>query len=389
MTRIFTSIILLATLLVAGCSPIKEFSRVPEFTGIIPEKTKTPMPDAKKKTILLLAYNRGTEIFDLMAPFNLFNLTEQANVYIVAPEKGPIAVMQGFFTLPHYTFRGIDSLKIQPSVIVIPNFSAMGKTQQDPVVVNWIRSKYTDTTIFLSVCAGSFTAAATGLYDGKALTTHASDIQLNMKLFSAPAWTTAVTYTKAGNLYSTAGVSNATEGSLAMIRDVFGEQTMQRVMKQVYYPHATLRTNHESIAIDGRNKKHILSKVLFKKDDKVAVLLQEGVDEFKLAAILDAYHRTFPATLHTYAVSPEGVTSRFGLRIMPSAHIQQLPKSDEVHILSQDALSEKEKQAVGKLPVVQYNPQSTRYIYDECLDRIKTKLGSKMHTVTKRLLDYY
>lgn len=66
-----------------------------------------------------------------------------------------------------------------------------------------------------------------------------------------------------------------------MIRDVFGEQTMQRVMKLVQYQHTTLRTKHESIAIDGRNKKHTLSKVLLKKDDKVAVLLQEGVDEFK------------------------------------------------------------------------------------------------------------
>lgn len=388
MTRILTSIILLALVLIVGCSPIREFSRIPQYTGAIPEAKKTTLPDGKKKTVLVLAYNKGTEIFDLIAPFYLFNLTDQANVYIVAPEKGPIAVMRGFFTMPHYTFREIDSLKINPSVIVIPNFSAMGKVNQDPVVVEWIKTKYTDSTILLSVCAGSFTAAATGLYDGKVLTTHATDLQLNKKTYPAPAWTTNAAYTKAGNLYSTAGVSNATEGSLAVIRDVFGEQTMQRVMKQVRYPHATLRTKHESIAIDARNKKQILSKVLLKKDAHVAVLLQEEIDEFRLAAILDAYHRTFPATLHTYAVKPAGVTSRFGLRIMPSASIQQLCKSDEVHILSAEALSEHEKQAVGKLPVVQYNPQSSRYIYDECLDRIEKKLGSKMHTITKRLLDY-
>src|SRR3954471_4624608 len=134
-----------------------------------------PVLDSTKKTVIIIAENDGTEMFDLMAPFYLFNATEQANVLVVSERKAPILLINSLFILPHYTFSEIDSLHIIPDVIVIPNLTTHLKTPPKASTVSWIKAHYKDSTIILSICDGSATAAATGIYDGRPLTTHASD----------------------------------------------------------------------------------------------------------------------------------------------------------------------------------------------------------------------
>jgi transcriptional regulator GlxA family with amidase domain len=144
-------------------------------------------------------------MFDLLAPFYLFNASEKANVIIVAERKAPILLVNSLFILPHYSFSEMDSLQIIPDAIVIPNLTVHLKTPQKPSNVAWIKHHYTGTNIILSICDGSATAAATGLYDGKPLTTHATDFKTLKKQFPKPVWVKDVSVTQSGNLYSTAG----------------------------------------------------------------------------------------------------------------------------------------------------------------------------------------
>jgi len=250
---IIAGLLMLVFLFLVTFPPIREFYRIPKFTGKLQTSYTPPLHQNQKETVFIIAYNKGTEIFDLIAPFYLFQLTEKTNVYLVAPDSGPVALMKGFFVLPHYTFKEVDDLGLQPSVLIIPNLSAMDSKHPDVNLINWIKKKYTDTTKVLSVCAGSFTAAATGFYDGKPLTTHASDMKMNKKLYTRPHWVSGVTYTKSGNLYSTAGVSNAADGSLALIQDLFGAETMERVMKHIRCLHLSLQHTHKSQPITTAN----------------------------------------------------------------------------------------------------------------------------------------
>jgi putative intracellular protease/amidase len=91
---------------------------------------------------VIVANNEGTELFDMMAPYYLFNATEKANVYIVAKNKFPITVKKGFFLLPQMTFTQVDSLRLHPDVIVIPFLAVGDSAHQDPVIVNWIKKHY-------------------------------------------------------------------------------------------------------------------------------------------------------------------------------------------------------------------------------------------------------
>jgi transcriptional regulator GlxA family with amidase domain len=365
--------------------PIREFSRIPVYTGDTAGYSASTH-DTSKKNIYLVAYNKGTEIFDLIAPFYLFNLTGQANVYIVAPDNTPVCLMKGFFLLPHYSFKQIDSLNWRADAVVIPNLSAMDKEQPDSTIVQWIKKQVTNSTKLLAVCAGSYTAAATKLYDGKTFTTHASEMKQNKKLFPEPAWIDGVSYTKVEGLYSTAGVSNATEGSLAVIKDLFGEAIMQSVMDSIHYPYSFLKTEHASIPVQTRNKVAILKKVFLNKDKHIGVLLASKIDEFKLAAVLDAYHRTFPATIKTFTLNSSYVISRFGLTILPSGRESERENLDEIHAV--ELPQKKALELFPFVPLISYAHNDGRYIFDQCLDRIDKKYGHDIYIATKRLLDY-
>ncbi|HRI21203.1 MAG TPA: DJ-1/PfpI family protein, partial [Panacibacter sp.] len=286
------------------------------------------------------------------------------------------------------TFAQADSLQMKADVIVIPvQIGAMQKNQQDSIVINWIKDHYTSTTKILSVCDGSITAAATGIYDGKLLTTHASDYPTVKVPYTKPIWVQNVSVTKSGNLFSTAGVSNATEGSLTVINELFGKETMQLVAANIYYPHAEIKTEHQSIAVSGSTKASILKKVMFKKNKDVGVLLQDGMSEFDLAAVLDTYNRSFPSSCNTYSTTGKTVTTKYGLTLIPTgdAHKNNV---DELHILMPETFSKNDEASFKKAEYIKYDQQQKQYMIDVCLKRISKQYGSSFENVTKLLLDY-
>jgi putative intracellular protease/amidase len=369
-----------------GCQPLKEFDRVPVYRNNANYNAIAQVYDPSKKTVVIIANNEGTEIFDLMAPFYLFNVTEKANVFIVSPKKSPISLLKGVFALPNYTFREIDSLNIQPDVIVIP---AMVKVFKEPnsVTQRWIKDKYKGDTKILSVCAGSLVAAATGIYDGKPLTTHASDLEESKAYFKKPNWVSNIPVTQQGNLYSTAGVSNAVEGSLTIINQMFGPETLRKVMDEIHYPHASIMTDHKSIAVGTGKKFTIANKLIFRKNRHVGVLLQDGINELALAGVLDTYHRTFPASHESVVARGSSVRSKYGLTLFPTAKIDTL-KLDELHVLMPETFLKMEAKKFVETDVVEYHLRRNQYIIDTCLQRISEQYGDSFANIAKLLLDY-
>ncbi len=385
---IFIIALLLFAYIYIRYEPVRDFYKVPEYKGENNFNYRSPAHDSTKKTILLVADNKGTEIFDLLAPFYLFSLTQKANVYIVAQEKYPVTIRKGFYALPHYTYQEIDSLLIHPAVMVIPRLSYIEGKPQDSTIITWIRNKYVDSTKLLSVCWGSVTAAATGLYDGKPLTSHAIKFESIKKQFPRPVWVKNISVTQSGNLYSTAGVSNAVEGSLTIINDLFGEEVMRAALDSIHYPYAKLKMEHQSIGLSTGNNLTIASKIYFKKNRNVGVLLRDDIDEFELAAILDTYHRTFPGSIETFTTNARSVTTKHGLKIIPTGNRKNIKNLDELHVLNATSISQSELLLLGNTTLVKYNSSDNEYMIHECLNRIKQQYGKKFENVVRILLDF-
>ncbi|ANE53071.1 DJ-1/PfpI family protein [Flavisolibacter tropicus] len=346
-----------------------------------------PKLDSAKKTVFIIASNAGTEMFDFMAPYYLFNATGQANVYVVAEKKAPVLLVNSLFILPHYTFSEIDSMQITPDVIVIPNVTIHLKEPPKEIIVNWVKSQCKETTILLAICDGAATAAATGLYDGKPLTTHASDLGKLKKKFPKPLWVANTSVTESGNLYSTAGVSNATEGSLTVIKRVFGEETMQTVRKDIHYQQDTIKVAHQSKVVTTGTITRIIAKKAFQKDYKVGVLISDHVNEFELASLLDTYTRTFPASLNTFTINGAPVTSKFGLQLYPTGEVKN-NNVNELHVINARASQLAGHPLFPKAKVVAYTTASAQYPIELYLDRIGLLYGDKFKSCVKLMLDY-
>lgn len=371
--------VIFSTLKQASSQKMKIYTGAHNFTWVHPSF------DKQKKTVFIIAGNEGTEMFDFMAPFYLFNATGKANVYIIAEKKTPVLLVNSLFILPHFSYAEMDSLQIIPDVIVIPNQTLNFKVPQKPSLIKWIKSKYTGSNIILSICDGSATAAATGIFNGKLLTTHASDFNTLKKQFPAPLWVQDIGVTERDNLFSTAGVSNAADGSLMVIKKLFGEEEMLRVLQKIKYPHSDINIQHRSIAVNTGNIIRVASKIVLRKNYKMGVLLDDGIDEFALASILDTYVRTYPKALNSFTLNASNITSRYGLTIYPTGDLQK-DKIDELHVLgSRD--SGLDLKAFEKVNIIFYDREK-QYPIDVCLGRIESLYGKKFKDCVKLMLDY-
>lgn len=376
-------------LIYQSCKPLRELKRIPAYKGVIPQSSYAPKHDGNKKTIIVVANTDGTELFDLMAPFYLFSITEQSNVYIVTENKKPISLLKGAFIMPHYTFRELDSMNVQPDVIVLP---AMLNTFKEPnsITQKWIKEKYTAKNRVLSICVGSLAGAATGIYDNKRITTHASDFARSKAYFTKPIWIQNTTVVQEGNLYSTAGVSNAVEGSLTVINELYGKETLNNVMRKIHYQYDTIKRSHKSLTITLANKLTIMKKFVFNRNTRIGVLLQDGADELEFAAMMDVCNRTIPLYSDAFTLSGSSVISKHGLVFLPGASLDSI-KLNELHVLNPQQLTNNDFEVLKKnsrVKVVPHTIPENKYMIDYCLENISGKYGKKYINITKLLLDY-
>lgn len=367
--------------------PAIEFTRWAEYKEKYPLTYAMPAYDPSKKTVVIIADKDGTEMFDMLAPFYLFSNTEKANVFIVAEKREPIVVRKGLFVLPQLTFAQVDSLGIHIDVIVVPNQSVMVGMKQKKPTVNFIKSHYTRENRILSVCDGSATVSATGIYDGQPLTTHSSDYEPIKKQYGNPAWIQGVRVTQKANLFSTAGVANATEGSLTVIRELFGDSIMRKVMNDIHYPASEIRNDHQNLVVTTDAIFIAVKKGAFKSNEHIGTLIKDGVNELDLAGLLDTYTRSFPAAIETFTTDGKPIVSKYGLTMLPTGDISS-NECTELHIPQGVQTIQSDTDLFPKAKLVKYDQASRKYILDECLTRIENLYGKDFVHTVKLMLDY-
>lgn len=380
-------VLIISAMLMNACRPLRNFTHAPKaWDGDCKIKSKLPEYDAAKKTVFIIADYELTEMFDMLAPFYLFNATEKTNVYIVAKDKTPILIKRDLFVMPQLSFREVDSMKLQADVIVIPALSIRDE-HQDTALISWIKKHFTPATKMLTICDGASTGAATGLYDGKPITAHASDYEGIKSHFDKPLWMQNITVTKSGNLFSTAGVSNAVEGSLLVMEELFGSETVNKVAASINYPHAETRLAHQSIALNGSNKFAVAKKIFLRNNRNIGLLLNKGIDEFTMATILDSYSRTFPASFSTYILKDSTIQTKYGLSLIYTGN-NNIKGLNELHLAMPESFSKEDAVFFRGIKTVSYDIMQKEYLFNICLKRIGKQYGKQFENFVKISLDY-
>jgi transcriptional regulator GlxA family with amidase domain len=376
---------LLTAIVVAvnACKPIRDFQRPTTYTYTDNFSPSYPNPNKELPNVILIADNQGTEIFDLLGPFFLLSQTKKANVFIVSEQAEPVPLFRGLSVLPHHTFSSFSELGMEADLIVIPNLSTIDREQINPEIVSFIKSQYlADRTIVLSVCDGAATAALTGIYDEVPITAHSSDLAILTEQYPTLNWVSNAQVTQSNNLYSTAGVSNATEGTLGVIRALFGRETAQELAEKINYPYSMAGLKRIPLYFNASDKVQILKKVAFSRNKKLGFFLTESISEFHLAALLDTYSRTFPKEINSFSKDGKPVMSLNGLVLIPTAGERDF---DEIHILGGETRVQELDATSGRVITHDF---TDGYIFDYSLSKIEEEYGIRFRNTTQKLLDY-
>ena len=366
-----------------GCKPISDFQKPLSYEVKRDFSLEYPKPLKGLKNIILIADNKRTEIFDLLGPYYLFSQTKKANVFIVSKQPVPIPLFRGLSVLPHHTFQSFSGLDLKPDLLIIPNLSTIQKEEIDMDIVNFINSQYSHSgTSVLSVCDGAATAALTGIYDNAPITAHSSDIAVLTEQYPELNWVSNKHVTQSNSLYSTAGVANATEGSLLVVKNMFGTARAQELAEQINFPYQLDSLDRKPQYFNFSDKTQILKKVTFKKNKDLGFLLTQGISEFLLAALLDTYSRTFPKEINSFSIDGNPVRSMNGLILIPTT---QEHNFNELHIIGTDSNLKLVKEFKGKIITHSFMDE---YIFDYALSAVENDYGLKFRNTTQKLLDY-
>ncbi|MDB5112332.1 MAG: hypothetical protein JWR67_3446, partial [Mucilaginibacter sp.] len=163
------------------------------------------------------------------------------------------------------------------------------------------------------------------------------------------------------------------------------KMAMKATADSIHYPHAGLSNTHQSAPIKFRHMLTIANKVIIRKNRRLGILLQEGMNEFEMVSILDTYARSFPKSFQCITASDSIIHTKYGITLVHTGG-NAVKKIDELHILM-PSNNASVNSLYGKVPTIRY-ANSNLYPIETCLARIDQQYGHKFKTVVKLMLDY-
>jgi transcriptional regulator GlxA family with amidase domain len=336
------------------CAPFRQFHTFHQYAGLeVPERSR-PSLDPNKKTVMLVASPGGTEVLDLLAPYEILSRAGVFNVVLVSPTEAPISLWGGAVVLPQYTFAELALLSAVPDAIVLPNI----EDEENPMIRSWLREMDRPGLYYLSICEGARIAAESGLFEGKRITTHSSALKSLAKKYPGLSWVGGVRVEADGYFLSTTGVSAAIDGALLLVAKLSGDEVCKRVEGELSYSRASNEYKNQPLGLFDKTR--IARQVLLRRSPRIAVRLEGGVSELQLAALLDVYARTFPQEIHTVSEDGRFVRSQFGLWFGPTAKPQFQGEAEEVYLPSKE--SKLPLEVLGERLQEQYSKRFTRIV---------------------------
>lgn len=188
------------------------------------------------RSIAILAMP-GVQLLDVSGPLDVFaeaNLQAGKDFYrlvIVAKAAGHIRSSSGVRLVPDLIVGDAAGVKID--TLLVAGCPDAGNVQPDATVVAWLRRVAPRARRYGSVCSGAFLLAATGLIDGRRITTHwAVARQLAQQYPSISVEEDAI-HVRDGRLRTAAGVTAGLDLALALVEEDLGRDIAMRVAGQL------------------------------------------------------------------------------------------------------------------------------------------------------------
>lgn len=117
------------------------------------------------------------------------------------------------------------------------------------------------------------------------------------------------------------------------------------------------------------------------------MLLENGINEFAMAGIIDTYGCTFPGSFKTYVLNDSTIQTKYGLSLIYNGN-NSIKGLDELHVIMPEAFSKTDQLFFSKIKTISYDNQQKQYLIDVYLKRIAGQYGHQFEKFVKVSLDY-
>ncbi|PNW27142.1 hypothetical protein BKP44_14465 [Formosa algae] len=212
-----------------SCENKKE---TPEIITLHTSESSTtlfPEPNVDIKTVGILLYD-GFANLDAVGPYAVFTSLMGTDVFFVGLHDGLVEDARGMKVQVDTTITEVNQLDI----LLIPGgFKETLELTKDETLINWITRIDSSSTYTASVCTGAWILGATGLLKGKEATTHWYGKRFLEDHYGAKI--VDKRYVKSDKYWTSAGVTAGMDMSLAMLRDIAGDNYTKLVMLDLEY----------------------------------------------------------------------------------------------------------------------------------------------------------
>jgi YHS domain-containing protein/putative intracellular protease/amidase len=196
-------------------------------------KSNPLTPPAQGSIRIAFPISEGTQLIDFAGPWEIFDGVlkqgttneEVFDVYTVAESLKPISA-SGLKIIPDYTFETAPA----PKLIVIPAQGGVTKA-----MIDWIRISSKSTDVTMSVCAGAFVLARTGLLSGKSATTFHESFDSFARLFPDIKLIRGARFVEDGNVASSGGLTSGMDLAFRVVERYFGRELTEKLAFQLEY----------------------------------------------------------------------------------------------------------------------------------------------------------
>jgi putative intracellular protease/amidase len=272
-------------------------------------------PKRKRPLIAIVGVNDSSETTDYLMPYGILRRADVADVVALGTKPGPMTLFPGLTVEPQATIADFDAQHPEGAdYVVVPAMSR----DDDPTVLQWIKSQAAKDAIIISVCAGAKVVGNTGLLDGKRATTHWYYLKELRDKHPAIHYVADRRLVVDRGVATTTGITASMPMSLTLIEAIAGRDKAEAVGRDLGLTQWDAR--HDSDAFQF-NRPFALTAIrnalAFWNQEQLGIELAPGVDEVSLALVADAWSRTYRSRAVTFAGTAGAQQTRNGMRILP------------------------------------------------------------------------
>jgi transcriptional regulator GlxA family with amidase domain len=180
----------------------------------------------------IIGFDRLTAL-DLVGPVDAFDSAHSPQspyeVSVIGLSSRPFTAHSGLVFKPRETLQTVGEI----DTLVIPGGAGSRDPEISRVLVPWLRAQAPKCRRVATVCTGAYLMAATGLLDGRRVTTHWNHAADLARRFPALKVEPDAIYLKSDKFYTSAGISAGIDLTLALIEEDYGSDVALRCAREL------------------------------------------------------------------------------------------------------------------------------------------------------------